>query len=255
MPALIFPSARPHRRLLVMLLLAANTLYPGCANDDDATGTLTINYTLGSGKTCQEVDVERIVVTLGDDISHQTSCGSGEVTLTDVPPGTYDLLVEALDDLNLVVMDSIGFPANKQRIEIMGGSAREEDITLAATPAKIMVRWNLKAADGGQVQCADVNMKKFLVTAWDASNQVLVSDDIACDAPVVEGTSYKLLDDPERRISGINVSEVTVEPQTSTGSPIGAPLRFVFEPPGAGQEVLLTAECTPDGCTSTGMPD
>jgi hypothetical protein len=44
-------------------------------------------------------------------------------------------------------------------------------------------------------------------------------------------------------------------PVDASGTMVGEPVTFAFEPVGAGYPVQLTLNCTGTGCTGTGMLD
>jgi hypothetical protein len=236
-------------------MLATVLSSAGC-KDDTETGSLTIEYQLGkASNTCDSESVDTVQATLGDgDYEEDSPCGS-DVIFSDVPSGTYSLLVQAIDSDGFAVMDNVE-DEDTQQVEVLGGSSRDVEAQLAAAPARLYIRWSL-TVDNFQANCTEVDTKKFEVEVWSEADELLLMDTLDCDAPKDEdrGEGYSRIEDPDREIQGSSVVEVDVQPQTAGGDSVGDPVVFVFAPPGRGRELSFTLECVDDVCTGTGEPD
>jgi len=238
-------------------MLATLVSTAGCKDDTEA-GVLTITYQLGkASNTCESESVETVQATLGDgEYEEHSPCGS-DVIFSDVPAGTYSLLVEAIDEDHVAVMDNVE-DAETQQVEVLGSSSREVEAQLAAAPARMYLRWELEV-QGWQAECADadVDTKEFEVEVWDDADELLLTDTLDCDAPVDEdrGQGYSRIEDPDRDIKGSSVVELDVQPRAAGGTNVGAPVVFMFDPPGRGRELSFSITCEDNVCAGSGDPD
>jgi hypothetical protein len=243
------------RLALSTCMLATLVSTAGC-KDDTETGSLTVEYQLGkASNTCESESVETVQAMLGDGEYEEDSPCDSDVMFTDIPSGTYSLLVQAIDNDGFAVMDNVD-DEDTQQVEILGGSTREVEAQLAAAPARMYIRWAL-FLDDFQADCDEVTTKQFDVEVWDDADNMLLNDVIDCDAPTDEdrGGQYIRIPDPDRDIQGSAVVELDVQPQTAGGDAVGDPVVFVFDPPGRGRELSFTLTCEDDVCTGSGDPD
>lgn len=228
----------------------------GCKNQD-GPGDLSVDFVLGNNKSCAEVGVENVIVTLSrsDEVLYMQTgrCEDGPVLLEDVTPNNYDVLVEGLDSSLYVVFDNLDMPAGERKVEVFEDSLKEFSVDMLARPADLMVRWDFEFSS-----CSQSGIDRFEVRAFEAGGATLMLEgEIDCEVepdPDVAG-GYHLFPDPDRVLVGTQLGEVGVVPVDASGTMVGEPVTFTFDPVGAGYPVRLTLSCTGTGCTGTGMLD
>jgi hypothetical protein len=250
----------PARALTITFLATASLglgASAGCS--EESPGSVRVSYVLGFSDDCVEfgaVDVHGWLGERDDGIEDEQPCDpAGELFFPTVPAGNWTLRVEAQDALGITILDN-GADLDSARVKVPSGGEVELAAKLTATPVELNVRWNIQVGDF-PAQCNDVEVRTatFRVTAWDADGAVLVAEDFACDAPTAPGSRYQRLDDPDRLVRGSALRAVTVEPLDAAGEIVGTgPLRFEFDPPGAGRKKYFTVLCQDNACSVTGMP-
>jgi hypothetical protein len=242
--------AKAKRALALTLLLAAPL---GCS--DPESGTLTVEYKLGSGDPaiCTDFDISGVRATLGEEeFIEEAPCGD-PILISGIPAGKWDLLVEAVAPDGTVVMDN---EFAEERVEILAGSSTTVEPQLTATPARVYVRWSINL-DSFPAQCSDpaVETAQFRVQTWDASQNLLAEETFPCDAPTdPDAGSYRRLADPDRKIAGNQLDQINIEALDAAGAGLTPVPLFDLAgtPPGPGRAVYLTVECNDNACMSTG---
>lgn len=229
-----------------LALLALTTT----ACSDDEVLNVTVPYQLGAGMTCAEAKVTTIRVSLGQlrDQKFDAACdNSGKVLLEGVQQGKWPLVVEAVDAQGAVTMSStVTAPAP---VVDFGQEAMETPrMILASVPARVQLRWSLGFGD-----CDSLNLKGFMVQAWDQSKgRMLMSEMIDCKAAIV-GENYRELPDPQGRLIGTELMVLTIQPTLNDNTSYGAPLRIdLAAPPGPGYVVRASLTCgsASEGCVT-----
>ena len=115
----------------------------GACNNDPGSGTLRVQYSFDSFTSCNE-DAENVVditVELGDDVATETvTCDNagGEITIS-APAGTYDIVVQGIDDVGDAVIDNLNDPITDDRVEVIGGDDKDFPVELGLIPARLEV--------------------------------------------------------------------------------------------------------------------
>lgn len=241
------------------LALFAVSITVGCG-DDPQSGNLSVSYTLGFANSCTAfaVPIDTVRVTVGNQIASASApCDPSEpIELSGVKAGTHDLLVEAIDAENYVVMDNIAAPQEDDRVEVHGGSSTNVDADLAATPAKLRFRWALlNAADNFPLMCGQSNAAIFQVNAYENGGTGLLfgPHEFECqpDPDLTDSDGFSPVPDPDRQINGSDLDAVSVEIQNMAGTMIDT-VPFMFDPPGPGRTLDFTLTCVG---ASGGDPD
>lgn len=228
----------------------------GCKNQD-GPGDLSVDFVLGNDKTCAEVGVDNITVTLsrsGETLYTQTgACEDGPVLLEDVKPNNYDVLVEGLDSSLFVVFDNLDTPAGERKVEVFEDSLKEITVDMLARPADLLVRWDFEFSS-----CSQAGIDRFQVRAFEVGGgSLMLEGEIDCEVepdPDIPG-GYHLFPDADRVLVGTQLGEVGVVPLDASGTMVGEQVTFAFEPVGAGYPVRITLSCTGTGCTGSGVLD
>ncbi len=243
------------------LLLALSSLATTGCKDDTGPGSLKVDYVLGNNKTCEEVEIESVRVLLsrgdGEDrmvlYSETAPCSEGEVYIDSIDPNTFDMVVEGLDDAGIVTFDNLGTPAAERKVEIFDKAETRPTATLTAKPAVLDVRWRLGADGFGN--CGSVGIDRFRISAFQVGGGVqMLEVEMDCET-TGDGQGYREVADPDRVLNGTQFGEVGVQALDASGTAVGDPATFVFDPPGPGYPVRLTLECTDSGCTGSGQAD
>lgn len=231
---------RPFAHSLLRLATTAGiagTLLASSGCGDEGPGTLIVPYVLGANLDCEERDVTEVRAVLDDEYDATVDCEVGEVTLSDVPPGKYDLVVEAIASDGVVIMDNLDNDARK--VEVVGDGASitlDDAVLLTDAPAKILLLWNFGASN-----CSNAGIDEFDVTVFADATEVLTEETLDCTNAEADADGYRELPDSDRAINGKTVTDVLVEAPGTSAS-------FNFEPPGPGRAVRLDLECGNDGC-------
>jgi hypothetical protein len=228
----------------------------GC-QPDRGPGSVLVTYRLGNSKTCDEVGVSsiRAIVFRGGTLespdlqySEQVDCDDEEVLIESVNPNTYELVVIGYDNAGVAIFDNLGKPASERKVEVFDAADSEVRADLTARPAQLLVRWRL--GDGGFDNCAGVGIDRFEIQAYQiGGGTVLLDTSIDCEVGGGPG-GFRTVEDPDRRLNGVQFGEVGIQAVAANGSTVGSPATFVFDPVGPGYAVELTIECTGAGCTA-----
>jgi hypothetical protein len=239
---------------LAPLATAALLLGAGC-NNDPGSGTLTINYQFGAiGSTCQAEGVTNVRVTVGNDVEEEPCNDDGEITLSGVPAGNYDLVVEGIDVEGITVRDNIGNDEDDERVEVIGGSSTDKNVLLFPTPAEIELTLVLLDEDGLQLPSLDTSMiESFSVRATEGTNNLLLDSEVV----IADLTSARtIVPDPDRTLNGEEVNTVVINAIVNgAANPIDADPNttavenFTFEAPGHGRLIEIRIECQGSDCT------
>ena len=231
---------RPFAHLLLRLATTAGiagTVLASSGCGDEGPGTLIVPYVLGANLDCEERNVTEVRATLADKYDATVDCEVGEVTLSDVPPGKYPLVVEAIASDGVVIMDNIDNDARD--VEVVGDGASitlDEAVLLTDAPAKILLLWNFGASN-----CNNAGIDEFDVTVFADGSEQLTQETLDCTNAEADADGYRTLPDSDRAINGKTVTNVLVEAP-------GTLAEFEFEPPGPGRSVRLDMECDNGGC-------
>lgn len=243
------------RRLPVLTLAVLAT--SACSREPEP-GSILVEYVLGNNKTCAEVGVERLELTVfqGDiedpSVSYEESelCNDdGTLSIDGITPGVYSVWVVGEDKDGVAIFDNLGQSASERNVEIFDDAEATVAADLTARPANLRIRWRLGADGFGN--CGGVGIDRFEITAYEVGGGIeLLSTTLDCDA-VGDENGYRHIDDPERLLNGSRFGEVGVQPLNASGGNAGSAAAFIFDPVGAGYDVALDIECTVDGCTAT----
>jgi hypothetical protein len=234
----------------IRIALAVTALSATACNNDPATGSLSVAYRLGPGLACDSVDppIANVRITLdGDKYDEEEACDpDAPIVFTGVAAGNYDVLAEGIDAEGVTVMDNVAGLSADDKVEVVGGSDKEHNVTLADTPAQVQVRWTT-FVDGQFAQCAFATSKYFEVTAFHGANPFFDAYRFDCEVP----PGYQALPDPMREIDGKTLSAVVIRVLDENQDPIGDEMLFDdFDPPGPGRAVKIDITCDgPDGET------
>lgn len=236
-------------------LVTISTL-AGC-KPDTGPGSVVVTYMLGNSKTCEEVGVTevRAAVFKGDYgeptvlYTDSIPCeDDGEIVLEGVEPNTYELRVIGYDDNGVATFDNLGQDDPLRVVEVFEAAESPIEADLTARPAELGVRWRL--GDGGFDNCAGVGIDRFEIRAYQTGGgTVLLDTSVDCEMGG-DAQGYRIVDDPDRLLNGVNFGEVGIQAVAADGSDVGTPAVFVFEPVGPGYSVQLTIECTEAGCNA-----
>ena len=237
------------------VMVALSSALIGSCNFEDgetATGTLVVPFQLGAGKTCEEVGIERVRVTLDEDAyKKDVPCSKEEVRFDDVEIGLYTVKAYGLDEDGVAIMDS----AEIEDVKVLRDSLveLEDPVVLSDAPASIKLRWDL-----GFGNCKIWNIDQFKLKLWsNDGKKLLLETKLACTLNAVDDDAYRTVEDPDRLIDGEAVGTLQVAPVDSHGNAIGTndPAKFTFNSPGAGGVVKISVSCNSDGCQGSGTAD
>jgi len=228
----------------------------GCGGDDDGgggKGTLVVPFELGNNRTCEAAGVEYVRAELNDEAFVQEApCENGQVRFLNVPAGSYNIKISAFDEDDVEVMD------NQEDIEttvnVVGGDETSEHknaVTLTAAPAHLLVRWTF-----GFTTCRGASIDRFAIKAWlSGGDDLLLSQTLPCALEGDGKDQYREIDDPERRLSGMQPGEVTIQALDKTGVNVGPAAVFKYKAPGPGHDIRVSVQCDQGACTGNGKPD
>ena len=248
--------ARAARRLRVLNVAWLSMIFAalGCTNPTVPTGSLEVRYVLGNDRPCEALGIQTIRGVIDDEfVVEEVPCAESDgVRFENLPRGTYRVTMYGLSEDGYSVMDSLGGPDILVKVPGEGATAiAPMAVVLTAAPARILVTW-----DFGFGSCEIVKIATFLVRAWNIQgDDLLLEVPLACDTAGIGAQQYREIPDPERRLGGTLVAEVSVQPLLADGAEFGHAASFSFDPPGAGVEVRLTVECSQGGCEGSGFPD
>lgn len=256
--------------LLPVLAVGALALGSTGCGEDEGPGNLTVKYRFGPNVSCADVGVDFVEATLdGTDYSRLVACDdSFEVTLEGIPAGRYTLTIqgqleEAIDGEAISVVDNLNLSEGERRVEVLGDTTVETDeFQLFEAPAALAVAVNL-----GAFSCSNAGIDKFEILAYEAGGftDLILSSELPCEGdinmddslecPPNGCTGHRRVPDVDRELDGDLVGTVEVRPQDASGADVGDSLVFMFDPPGPGRPIRLTAVCDTQGCTGSGSPD
>lgn len=231
-------TTAPNSRLPLAAL--ALTFVGLACGGDDPTGAISVRYALGATNMCEGLDIQRVRVNVGDGTeSAEQDCDPNQpIVIDSINAGNYPLLVTAIDGAGITVMDNLGAPEDDDTVEVVGGSSREVDAMLSATPASIGVKW-FNSLDGEPAECQFVVTKTFQVIAYESNgNSQLLSHDFDCVKP----PGFAIVPDPTREINGQDLDTIQVRLLDEDDSQLTS-VTFEFDPPGPGRQVEITLNC------------
>ncbi len=238
----------PRSRLRPLLVTGLLSVL-ACGGDDE-TGAVSVRYTLGAANSCATLDVQRVRVDVGTGAgaeSAEDDCDPSQPIIIDgLEAGNYPMLVTAVDSMGFTVMDNQSAPTTDDKVEIVGGSSRDIEAQLAATPATIRVRW-IVSVDGQPAQCTFVMPQAFEVIAYQNSGtSVLLTHQFECAQP----PGFIPVPDANRVVNGQNLDAVTVRMLDENNAELERVV-FEFEPPGPGRVIDLDVRCNEANGTVT----
>lgn len=227
----------------------------GC-NNDPGSGTLTLQYQFGViGSTCAAEGVSSVRVSIGNEVDEEPCSEDGEVTISSVPAGNYDVVVEGLDAEGITVRDNIGND-DDESVEVIGGSSQEHEVFLYPTPAEIELTLVLLDEDELQLPSLDSSqIEAFQVRASEGTNNLLLDGEVV----IADLTSARtIVADPNRQLDGEEVNTIVLNAVIGSSIvPVDANLNtaaienFTFEAPGHGRLIEIRVECVGTSCTGT----
>ncbi len=233
--------------LVPLLALAA-------CGDDPQSGSLTVSYRFAPGVSCDQDQelVQEILVNVGADGikgSESAPCenGGGDVVLTGIAAGNYDLFVLGIDNDDDAVLDNLGGQVADDRVEIIGGGDKTVDVTLGLAPARLEVALVVNNS-GFPAQCSsnEIMIKGVRADAYDfgASDLLLSHDFDLCDFD-----GFEPVPDPGRDINGRRFDGVVIQPLNAAGGSVGSSINLQFAGPvGAGKRAQISVVCEADSC-------
>ena len=252
-----WPYATHATHAALCSLLLSTGLGAGCGGDDDdggaGRGTLVVPFALGNNRSCEAAGVAYVVADLNDeDYVQEAPCENGQVRFLNVPAGAYKVRISAFDDDDVEVMDN--HEDSETTVHVAGGNETTEHmtaVTLTAAPAHLLVRWAF-----GFSTCRGASIDRFAIKVWlSGGDDLLLSQTLPCSLEGNGRDQYREIDDPERRLSGEQGGEVTIQPLDKTGVNVGPAAVFKYRAPGAGHEIRVSVECDQGACTGSGRPD
>jgi hypothetical protein len=237
-------------------LIGSSVFGAGCGGSDSkptTSGTLVVPFKIGNDRTCQDAGVSYVVAELGDEKYVQDApCENGQVRFLNVPAGSYQIKISAFDDQDVEVMDS--HDSLDVMVDVEGENRTSEHkpaVTLTSAPAHLLVRWTF-----GFTTCRGASIDRFEIKAWRGSgDDLLVSKTMPCLLEGMGKDQYRDIDDPDRRFTGEQAGEVTVQPLDKQGVDVGPAAVFKYKAPGAGHDVRVSVECDQGACKGNGKPD
>jgi hypothetical protein len=232
----------------------ASALMVGCAAEDGMEpGVMVVPFELGNGRSCDMLRVRTVRAELDSgDFVEEVDCEVGTLRFNLLVPGSYEVVLYGLDGEDVPIMDSL--EAGPHVVTVIGDGTTvvaDPAIQLTSAPARLLLRW-----DFGFGSCGSAGVDSFGITAWrqDGSERLLDTD-IPCELEGEGRDQYRAVPDLERELSGDELGEVEIQPYDDNGVPIGEPIVYAFDAPGAGQRVKLSMSCDDGGCDGSGVPD
>lgn len=251
-PLMPLTTVRVARGLQTVAAGAAVFFAGGCGEDEVSSGALVVPFQLGNDKSCEEVGVDFVLAELdGGYLEQMVDCTEGQVRFTSVPEGSYSIVLYGLSG-GFPVMDSLEGDEVIARVAGQGNTTTiSPDVVLTSAPAKLEVRW-----DFGFSSCQTADVDAFRVMAWETNgSDRLLQGTLDCTQAGEGANNYRTLEDPDRKLAGELLGEVSIQPLDGNGEAFGDVVTFKFEPPGAGHPVRLSIECDSMGCEGSGEPD
>ena len=176
-----------------------------CGDDNVKPGDLAVNWSHGPTATCESRHVTTVTARayLKGELqkSESTSCPStsreGAIALTELPPGSYTVEVEASDAAGKGLY--LG-SATKQQVK-EGGATSTSTITLVEKPVRLNVTWSTPSG-----MCAASPIREVLVQYIpNASTQGVVTEEeqVACDNEIKDP------DDSTNLLAGVLFVDLT----------------------------------------------
>jgi hypothetical protein len=240
--------------VLVRGLAALGLLALAACNNDPQSGSLTIHYSFAPNVSCtaHQEAVQEIRVEVGEagmagsEVAPCDNAG-GEIVLTGVAAGNYDLFVLGIDPDDDAVLDNLGGLTDDDRVEIIGGDSKTLDVKLGLAPARLEVALVVNN-DGFPAQCSStaIMVKGLRAEAWDFdSSDPLKSHDF----DLCEFDGFEPVPDVERQINGRRFDGVVIQPIDAGGNSVGNEIELPFGGPvGAGKRARVSVECEGDVC-------
>lgn len=233
---------------------ALGLLALAACNNDPQSGNLTINYSFAPGVSCTEDQetVQDIRVEVGEEGmagSEVAACDNagGEIVLSGVGAGNYDLFVLGIDTEDDAVLDNLGGEMLDDRVEIIGGESKTVDVTLGLVPARLEVGLVVNN-DGFPAQCSstEIMVKGVRAEAWDFDSADLLKSH---DFDLCDFDGFEAVPDEDRDINGRRFDGVVIQPIDATGNAVGPEIDFEFSGPvGAGKLARVSVECEGETC-------
>ena len=224
----------------------------GACNNDPGSGTLRVQYSFDSFTSCNE-DAENVVditVELGDDVATETvTCDNagGEITIS-APAGTYDIVVQGIDDVGDAVIDNLNDPITDDRVEEIGGDDKDFPVELGLIPARLEVIMQvINTGSGFPAMCGstDIMIHGLQVEAASAAGGLKTHEFDLCDF-----TDIVAVPDDDREINGRLFDRVFLQPLDGMGGSVGDEIEIQFaQAVGAGKSVRIALTCEGDACT------
>ena len=242
------------RALLVspLALLSSSLILASCSSETQGPGSLEVRYVLGPDRTCEELGIEELELTLEDtDHAVVVPCDDAServLRLDELAPKRYVHRIRGLDAEGTATMDNGAESRSQRRVQVLGdGAIVEADRTseLTVTPVYLQVSIDFAASS-----CASSEMSHLEISAYDQTADILLDAAVPCDDNT-EG--FFAVEDELRALKGSLFSELTIQPISRSGEPMGTLLNpGQFEPVGPGRTVWLELlNCTSDGCPET----
>jgi hypothetical protein len=237
-----------------MGVLACGAMLAGCGGEDaPEAGVLVVPFELGNQRDCSDLGVVAVRAEIdGGERSEEADCEAGNVRFDLLMPDSYEVALYGIDLDGVAIMDSLETGPHVMHVVGDGTTVvADPALKLTASPAKLKLRW-----DFGFGTCDSAGVASFAITAWRADGSKLLLDtEIPCDMEGEGREQYRTVPDLDRDLSGDEVGEVGVQPYDVNGLPLGDPMTFIFDAPGAGRSVQLSIACDGGGCEGSGRPD
>lgn len=224
----------------------------GACNNDPGNGTVRVQYAFDSFTSCNEdaENVVEIMVEIGDSVATETvACDNagGEITVS-APAGTYDILVQGIDDVGDPVIDNLNDPTTDDRVEFIGGDDKDFPVELGLIPARLeIIMQVINTGSGFPAMCGstDIMIRGVEVEAASAAGGLKSHAFDLCDF-----TDIVAVPDEDREINGRLFDRVFLQPIDETGASVGDEIEIQFaQPVGAGKSVRIALTCEGDSCT------
>lgn len=226
----------------------------GCAKDPgDGIVEISYDWVLGSGcatpfdSGMQSVSQIRVTLTNGDnDITATEACTDEPITVSSVPEGNYQVLIEGLDSTGDTIADNVNVPADEdESVSVTEGSTTALSADLNHTPATIEFLAQVQNENGIFQMCTASAIKTFEIEAIGQSIGNLHTAEVDyCDV-----SDYTPVDDPDRKINGLVLNRVNVAALGEGGNTVANEPFMLGAPVGAGKTVRITYNCIGDACS------
>jgi len=235
-----------------LVLLSSTLLLASCSSEEPDPGSLEIRYVLGPDRTCVELGIQELELTLEDSgyavVAPCDDNAERVLRIDDVEPGRYTYGIRGLDQEGVATMDNGAESPSLRRIDVLGdGAVVEADnpSELTVTPVHLQVSIDFAASS-----CASSGMGHLEISAYDQTADILLDALVPCDDNT-EG--FFAVEDALRALKGSLFSEMTIQPISRSGEPMGPTLNpGQFQPVGPGRTVWLELlNCTSEGCPET----